>query len=68
MHLPFARNAFVVIVVAAVGAALFRVITAPDRIAERRHTARNVCLHSGGEWVTDGRSEICRRPELASKP
>jgi len=68
MNLPFARNAFVVIAVAAVGAALFRVATAPDRIAERRNTARSVCLGNGGEWVSDGRNEICRRPELASKP
>jgi hypothetical protein len=68
MNVPFVRHTFVVIAVAAVGAALFRVATAPDRIAERRNTARSVCLGNGGEWVNDGRNEICRRADSAAKP
>lgn len=62
----FARHVFAWVVVAAIAAALFRVATAPERIAERRNTARNVCLGSGGQWVKEGRDEICRRRELAS--
>ena len=67
MHLNFARNIFAWVVLAAIVAALFRVATAPERIADRRNTARNVCLGSGGEWVTEGRNEICRRPAQTSK-
>ena len=62
MNVPFMRHTFVLIVIAAVGLAVFRIVTAPDRIAERRNTARTVCTSAGGEWVTDGRNEYCRRP------
>ena len=65
-HFVFARHVFAWVVLAAIVAALFRIATAPERIAERRNIARNVCLGSGGEWVKEGRNEICRRPELAS--
>ncbi len=68
MNLRFARNVFAWVTLAAIVAALFRIATAPDRIADRRNTARNVCLGSGGEWVTQGREEICRRPAPAPKP
>jgi hypothetical protein len=68
MNIGFARNTFALVVIAAIGAALFRVATAPDRIADRRATARAVCLGSGGQWVQEGRDEICRRPAFASKP
>ena len=67
-NIGFARHVFAWVVLAAIVAALFRVATAPERIAERRNTARNVCLSSGGEWVTEGRDEICRRSALAAKP
>jgi hypothetical protein len=67
MNLAFARNIFGWVVLAAIVAALFRIATAPERIADRRSTARSVCLGSGGEWVTQGRHEICRRPAQASK-
>lgn len=66
MNLGFARHVFAWVVLAAVVAALFRVATAPQRIAERHATARSVCLASGGRWVKVGRDEICERPELAS--
>jgi hypothetical protein len=67
MNFSFARHVFAWVVLAAIVAALFRVATAPERIADRRNTARNVCLSSGGEWVTEGRDEICRRPAPAPK-
>ena len=67
MNFSSARHVFAWVVLAASVAALFRVATAPERIADRRNTARNVCLSSGGEWVTEGRDEICRRPAQAPK-
>ena len=66
MGLGLARNVFAWVVLAAIVAALFRIATAPQRIAERHATARSVCLASGGRWVRDGRHEICVRPEIAS--
>jgi len=66
LQIGFARHVFAWVVFAAVVAALFRVATAPDRIAERRNTARNVCLASGGVWVKVDRDEICQRREVAS--
>ena len=56
-----------VVVVAAVGAALFRVVTANDRVHERRETARSVCAASGGEWVQARKHEMCVKAEVASK-
>ena len=49
------------VIVLSVGSALFRVATAPERIAERRNTAKEVCVKSGGEWVRVGREEVCKR-------
>ena len=49
------------VIVLSVGSALFRVATAPERIAERRNTAKEVCVKSGGEWVRAGRDEVCKR-------
>ena len=63
MNLSVARNAFLLIVVAAVAAAVFRIVTAPHRVKERRDTARNVCIGSGGEWLKLGGDEVCRKPE-----
>jgi hypothetical protein len=63
MNLSVARNAFLLIVLAAVAAAVFRIVTAPQRVKERRDTARNVCIGSGGEWLKLGNDEICRKPE-----
>jgi hypothetical protein len=57
-----ARSAFAMILVVGIAAAAFRVATAPDRIKERKDTARTVCLNSGGEWVVVDRNEICRKP------
>jgi len=66
MQLGFARHVFAWVVLAAIIAALFRIATAPDRIAERRNTARNVCLAGGGQWVRVGRDDICQRGTPAS--
>lgn len=63
----FTRNMVGVVVVAAVSAALFWVITASDRMSERRNTARTVCTSGGGEWVKTAKHEMCVKAEVASK-
>ena len=67
MNISFARNAFLLIVLVAVAAAVFRIVTAQQRISERRDTARNVCIGSGGEWLKVGGDEICRKPDGGKK-
>lgn len=49
------------VVALSVSSALFRVATAPERIAERRNTAKEVCVKSGGEWVHSGRDGVCKK-------
>ena len=49
------------IIALSVGSALFRIATAPERIAERRATAKQVCVKGGGSWVREGRDELCRK-------
>lgn len=51
-----------IVAVAAAAAAVFRVITAPQRVQEHLDTARDVCARSGGTWATEGREPVCRRP------
>jgi hypothetical protein len=67
MYTAMARSAFVIVVLAAVGATVFRVATAPERIKERRNTARSVCVGSGGAWVQIGTEEICQRSDTATE-
>ena len=62
------RMLFAVVVVMAIGSALFRVATAPQRIKDRHETARSVCLASGGQWVKIDRDELCQRGAPASRP
>lgn len=64
MMIRLAWAVVALVIALSVVAALFRVATAPERIAERRHTAKAVCVRSGGEWVRDGRDEGCK---LASR-
>ncbi len=61
------RFAVGAVVIAAIGAALFRVTTANDRVADRRNTARAVCTASGGDWVMAQKTEMCVKRELATK-
>jgi hypothetical protein len=63
MGVDLPRMAIAVVVVSAVGAAAFRVATAPQRVQERRDTARSVCLASKGEWTVVDGSEVCRRDD-----
>jgi len=63
MTTNLARSAFVIVVLAAVGASVFRVSTAPERVKERRETARSVCIGSGGQWIRVGNDEICQKDE-----
>lgn len=61
MVIRFTILAFAAVLALSISAALFRVATAPERIAERRATAKEVCVKSGGAWVREGRDEICRK-------
>jgi hypothetical protein len=63
MSINIVRHGFVLVASVAVGAAVFRVATAPDRIKERRDTAHAVCLSSGGKWVKVERDEMCVRSD-----
>ena len=53
-----------ILIVAAVsvGAALFRVTTAPERVRDRRDLAQRTCVSLGGEWAVVNHAEVCRRP------
>src|SRR5437016_5885910 len=62
---PAARVAVAVVIVASVAGAAVRVATAPDRVKERRDTARAACTGAGGEWVRLGNDEACRAPDPA---
>jgi hypothetical protein len=66
MVLNLARNVFLVVVTFTVLGTVFRVATAPERMQQRRDTARTVCTGSGGLWVQVGRDEICQRGESAA--
>jgi hypothetical protein len=57
---PAARVAVAVVIVASVAGAIVRVVTASDRVRERRETARVACANAGGEWVKLGNDELCR--------
>jgi hypothetical protein len=59
MKLNLARHAVGMIVIVAIVATAFRVITAPDRVRERMKTAQAVCEASGGQWVTVERETSC---------
>jgi molybdopterin synthase catalytic subunit len=61
MGMRIAWTIVAMIIVGAAVSAMFRVATAPDRIKERRNIAKEVCVKSGGEWVTAGRDEVCKR-------
>jgi hypothetical protein len=63
----FASMALMSVVVVAFGAAVFRVVDAPDRVQARRDTARNVCTAGGGEWVQVDGEEFCR-PARSGRP
>ncbi len=53
--------AFALIVAAAAAAAVFRVVTAPERVQKRMETAKETCIKSGGTWAFEGREPICKR-------
>lgn len=62
MPVPLIRHTFALIVIGSVALTALRIMTAPERIAERHATARTVCASSGGQWTSDGRKEFCKRP------
>ena len=68
LNLRGAHVAFLIVTLVAVGAALFRVATGPDRARERRNLAQSVCLSTGGEWTVVDKTETCRTAEAAVLP
>ncbi|MES2960265.1 MAG: hypothetical protein V4792_18905 [Pseudomonadota bacterium] len=63
-----AQLAFIVVTLVAVGAAMFRVATAPDRVRDRRNLAHAVCDSVGGEWTVVDKAETCRRADTLPLP
>jgi hypothetical protein len=61
MGVRIAWTVVAMIIFGAAVSAMFRVATAPDRHKDRRDLAKEVCVKSGGEWVTTGRDEVCKR-------
>ena len=68
LNVRSAQLAFLLVTTASVGAALFRVATAPDRVRERRNLAFMTCIGSGGHWAADGKTEVCHRPGEPALP
>ena len=66
MRVVMNRVVFSAVTIGVVGATVFRVASAPDRIEERKAVARNVCIENGGQWVNQGRDAICVKAERIS--
>jgi hypothetical protein len=64
---PAARLAVALVIAASILGTIFRVATAPERVKERRETARTTCTSSGGVWVEVGSVEMCRTPGTPEK-
>jgi hypothetical protein len=62
-----AGSIFAAIALVAVVGALFKIVTAPDRIQERRNTAKAVCAAGGGVWAEVDKVEACVGRTLASQ-
>ncbi len=61
-----ARSASVIAIVIgllAVGSATFRIITAPERMAQRRAADELACTNSGGTMTKVGRNDVCVKNE-----
>ena len=57
-----ARITATAIVLIAVASAAFRIITAPERIAQRRAADAQVCAANGGSMIKVGNNERCVKP------
>jgi hypothetical protein len=68
LSLRGAQLAFITITLVSVGAAMFRVATAPDRVRDRRNLAYAVCVSAGGEWTVVDKAEVCRTAEVLPLP
>ena len=67
-NLRGALLAFVLVTLISVVAAVFRVATASERIRDRQHLARTVCIHGGGEWTAAETAQTCRRSDALLLP
>ena len=62
MNIGVGRYMFAVVIILALGAATFRISTAPERAQQRRDLARQTCVGAGGEWLQTGGDGVCRKP------
>ena len=62
MNIGVGRYMFAVVIILALGAATFRISTAPERAKQRRELARQTCVETGGEWVQSQHDEVCHKP------
>ena len=67
MKTSYSLTALVSVVALTIGAASYKVTTAPDRLRIRLDAARSACVNGGGEWVKVGREEACRLADTAKK-
>lgn len=60
--------AIVLVTLASICSAFFRVATAPDRVRDRREMAHKTCVDTGGDWAVVDNAEVCRKAEALWPP
>ena len=60
VKLNLSVTAILLVIALGVGAAVFRVVTAPERVRQRIAVAQETCGKLGGEWVGAGRDGTCK--------
>lgn len=68
MKISASRGAAATVLAVAVGGAMFRVSTAPNRIQDRNATAKSVCDANGGRWTRFDHADVCLKPALPPAP
>jgi hypothetical protein len=63
LNARFAGITFIVIGLLAVGSATFRIVTAPERMAQRRAADTLACTNNGGTMTKVGRNDVCVKKE-----
>jgi hypothetical protein len=63
LNARFAGITFIVIGLLAVGSATFRIVTAPERMAQRRAADALACTNGGGTMTKVGTNDVCVKKE-----
>jgi hypothetical protein len=63
LNARFAGITALVIGLLAVGSATFRIVTAPERMAQRRAADTLVCTNGGGTMTKVGKNDVCVKKE-----